>query len=49
VLFLSNKLGEFMDETLRFIIGISLFVAVVAFDWLKNRSNETIYSADTDN
>ncbi len=37
-----------MDETLRFIIGITLFVAVVVFEWLKNRSNETMFSADTE-
>ncbi len=37
-----------MDETLRFIIGASLFVAVVIFEWLKNRSKKTIFSADTE-
>jgi hypothetical protein len=42
-------MGEIMDETFRFIIGISLFVAVVVLDWLKNRSSGTIYSADTEN
>jgi len=36
-----------MDETLRFIIGASIFVAVVVFEWLRNRSNETIVSADS--
>ena len=37
-----------MDETLRFIIGVSLFVSVVVFEWLKNRNNETIVSADSE-
>jgi len=36
-----------MDETLRFIIGASIFVAVVVFEWLRNRNNETIVSADS--
>lgn len=37
-----------MDETLRFIIGIALFVAVVVFDWLKNNSSETMFSPDAE-
>ena len=47
-LLLSNKKRKIMDETLRFIIGASLFVAVVIFEWLKNRSSETMFSADTE-
>jgi len=26
-----------MDETLRFFIGVALFLAVVTFEWLKER------------
>jgi hypothetical protein len=26
-----------MDETIRFFIGIAIFLAVVAFEWLKER------------
>ena len=26
-----------MDETLRFLIGVTLFLAVIAFEWLKER------------
>ena len=37
-----------MDETLRFIVGASLFVAVIVFEWLKNKSSETIVSADSE-
>jgi hypothetical protein len=29
-----------MDETIRFFIGISLFLAVVAFEWLKDRASK---------
>jgi hypothetical protein len=28
-----------MDETLRFFIGVVLFLAVVAYEWLKESSN----------
>ncbi len=28
-----------MDETLRFFIGIALFLAVVAYEWLKEKPN----------
>jgi hypothetical protein len=28
-----------MDKTLRFFIGIALFLAVVAYEWLKERAN----------
>lgn len=28
-----------MDETLRFFIGIALFLAVVTYEWLKERPN----------
>jgi hypothetical protein len=28
-----------MDETLRFFIGVALFLAVVSYEWLKERSN----------
>jgi hypothetical protein len=37
-----------MDETLRFVIGASLFVAVVLFEWLKNRNNESIVAGDSE-
>jgi hypothetical protein len=26
-----------MDETLRFFIGIALFIAVITYEWLKER------------
>jgi len=26
-----------MDETLRFFIGVTLFLAVIAYEWLKER------------
>ena len=26
-----------MDETLRFLIGVTVFLAVIAFEWLKER------------
>ena len=26
-----------MDETLRFFIGITLFIAVVTYEWIKDR------------
>jgi hypothetical protein len=26
-----------MDETLRFFIGIALFIAVITFEWFKER------------
>lgn len=29
-----------MDETLRFFIGIALFVAVLTFEWLKERASK---------
>jgi hypothetical protein len=29
-----------MDETLRFFIGITLFLAVVAYEWLKEKSGK---------
>jgi len=29
-----------MDETIRFFIGIGLFLAVVAFEWLKERAGK---------
>ncbi len=45
---LNNKKGKIMDETLRFIIGITLFVAVVVFEWLKNRSKETMFLTDVE-
>jgi hypothetical protein len=45
---LSNKKRKIMDETLRFIIGASLFVSVVIFEWLRNRSSKTMFSADTE-
>ena len=45
---LTNKKGKNMDETLRFIVGASLFVAVIVFEWLKNKSSETIVSADSE-
>ncbi len=28
-----------MDETLRFFIGIALFVAVITFEWLKEKAS----------
>ncbi len=28
-----------MDETLRFFIGVALFLAVVTYEWLKERPN----------
>ena len=32
-----------MDETLRFLIGITIFLAVIAFEWLKERpTNKTL-------
>ena len=30
-----------MDETIRFFIGIGLFIAVIAFEWLKERTDKT--------
>jgi hypothetical protein len=27
-----------MDETIRFFIGVALFLAVVTFEWLKERA-----------
>lgn len=29
-----------MDETLRFFIGVALFIAVVAYEWLKERASK---------
>lgn len=29
-----------MDETLRFLIGVAIFLAVVAYDWLKERPSK---------
>jgi hypothetical protein len=29
-----------MDETIRFFIGIGLFIAVIAFEWIKDRTNK---------
>jgi hypothetical protein len=29
-----------MDETLRFFIGIALFLAVITFEWQKERSGK---------
>jgi len=29
-----------MDETIRFFIGVALFLAVVTFEWLKERADK---------
>jgi hypothetical protein len=29
-----------MDETLRFLIGVTIFLAVVAYEWLKERPSK---------
>jgi hypothetical protein len=29
-----------MDETLRFLVGVALFLAVVAYEWMKGRSGK---------
>jgi len=29
-----------MDETLRFFIGLALFLAVLTFEWVKERSGK---------
>ena len=29
-----------MDETLRFFIGIALFLAVLTFEWVKEKSSK---------
>jgi len=29
-----------MDETVRFFIGIALFLAVITFEWIKERSSK---------
>jgi hypothetical protein len=29
-----------MDETIRFFIGIAVFLAVVTFEWLKEKSSK---------
>lgn len=29
-----------MDETLRFFIGIALFIAVVTYEWIKDSSKK---------
>jgi hypothetical protein len=29
-----------MDETLRFLIGVTVFLAVIAFEWLKERPSK---------
>jgi len=31
-----------MDETVRFIIGITLFAAVITYEWLKGRSDSQV-------
>jgi hypothetical protein len=31
-----------MDETLRFIIGILLFIGVIVYEWMKNRSENSV-------
>lgn len=30
-----------MDETLRFFIGLAVFLSAVIFEWVKSRSEET--------
>ena len=32
-----------MDETLRFFIGIALFLAVVTYEWLKEKPTNKTY------
>jgi len=32
-----------MDETVRFFIGIALFLAVITFEWIKERSSTRTY------
>lgn len=32
-----------MDETLRFFIGLALFIAVVTYEWLKDRPEKRTY------
>ena len=29
-----------MDETLRFFIGIALFLAVITYEWIKGRTSK---------
>jgi len=29
-----------MDETIRFFIGIAVFLAVITFEWLKEKTGE---------
>ena len=29
-----------MNETIRFLIGVALFLAVVTFEWLKDRASK---------
>ena len=29
-----------MDETIRFFIGLALFLAIIIFEWLKERSSK---------
>ena len=29
-----------MDETIRFLIGVALFLAVVTYEWLKERADK---------
>jgi len=29
-----------MDETLRFIIGITIFLAVITYEWLKEKATK---------
>jgi len=31
-----------MDETLRFFIGVTLFISVILYEWLKNRSDSSV-------
>ena len=32
-----------MDETLRFFIGLALFIAVITYEWLKDRPEKRTY------
>jgi hypothetical protein len=29
-----------MDETIKFFIGVTLFLAVITFEWVKEKSNK---------
>jgi len=31
-----------MDETLRFFIGVALFISVILYEWFKNRSESSV-------